>query len=211
MEQLKHLSMEEFAAVTASEAPAPGGGSVSALAGALAAALAEMVAHLTAGREKYASVQAEMERILRELPPVRRKLLDAVDRDSRAFDQYMSALQMSKDSPAEKESRWTAMQEGLKAAVQVPMEVAETAAALFPILDLVVRCGNHNAVTDGMVGTMLARTAVLGALFNVRVNLASIQDASFVRAIGVRADAAQELALNWERQILTSAAWSGQL
>lgn len=211
MEQLKHLSMEEFTEVTASDAPAPGGGSVSALAGALAAALAEMVAHLTSGREKYASVQVEMERILRELPPVRRKLLDAVDRDSRAFDQYMAALQMSKDSPAEKEVRRAAMQEGLKAAVQVPMEVAETAAALFPTLDLVVRCGNGNAVTDGMVGTMLARTAVLGALFNVRVNLASIQDAAFVRAISVRADAAQELALNWERQILTSAAWSGQL
>lgn len=211
MEQLKHLSMEEFTAVTASDAPAPGGGSVSALAGALAAALAEMVAHLTSGREKYTSVQVEMERILSELPPVRRKLLDAVDRDSRAFDQYMAALQMPKDSPAEKESRRAAMQEGLKAAVQVPMEVAETAAALFPILDLVVRCGNRNAVTDGMVGTLLARTAVLGALFNVRVNLASIQDAAFVRAVGVRADAAQELVLNWERQILTSVAWSGQL
>lgn len=211
MEQLKHLSVEEFAAVTASDAPAPGGGSVSALAGALAAALAEMVAHLTAGREKYASVQLEMERVLRELPPVRQKLLDAVDRDSRAFDQYMAALAMPKSSPAEKELRQTAMQEGLKAAVQVPMEVAETAAALFPTLELVVRSGNRNAVTDGMVGTMLARTAVLGALFNVRVNLASIQDTAFVHAIGARADAAQELALNWERQILSAAAWSGKL
>ena len=84
--ELNQLRVSEFAQVTASDAPAPGGGSVSALAGALAAALAEMVAHLTAGREKYAAAQEEMAALLEELPPLRQKLLCAVDRDSRAFD-----------------------------------------------------------------------------------------------------------------------------
>ena len=84
--ELNKMSVWEFAEVTASPAPAPGGGSVSALAGAFAAALAEMVAHLTAGREQYAGAQTEMAYILDELPSLRRRLLYAVDRDSRAFD-----------------------------------------------------------------------------------------------------------------------------
>ena len=97
--ELNQLRVSEFAQVTASDAPAPGGGSVSALAGALAAALAEMVAHLTAGREKYAAVQEEMQPLLEELPALRGKLLEAVDRDSRAFDRYMDCLLYTSPSP----------------------------------------------------------------------------------------------------------------
>ncbi|MFR8331349.1 MAG: cyclodeaminase/cyclohydrolase family protein [Oscillospiraceae bacterium] len=178
---------------------------------ALAAALAEMVAHLTAGREKYAAVQEEMQHLLEELPALRGKLLEAVDRDSRAFDRYMEALAMPKATPEEQTARKAAMQEGLKAVAQVPMEVAETVASLFPALETAVRKGNPNAVTDGMVGTMLARTAVLGALFNVRVNLDSIHDPDFTAAMAARADAAQELALSWERRILSPIALAGTL
>ena len=187
--ELNQLRVSEFAQVPASDAPAPGGGSVSALAGALAAALAEMVAHLTAGREKYAAVQEEMQPLLEELPALRGKLLEAVDRDSRAFDRYMEALAMPKATPEEQTARKAAMQEGLKAAAQVPMEVAETVASLFPALE----------------------TAVLGALFNVRVNLDSIHDPDFTAAMAARADAAQELALSWERRILSPIALAGTL
>ena len=139
--ELNQLRVSEFVQVTASDAPAPGGGSVSALAGALAAALAEMVAHLTAGREKYAAVQEEMQPLLEELPALRGKLLEAVDRDSRAFDRYMEALAMPKATPEEQTARKAAMQEGLKEAAQVPMEVAETVASLFPALETAVRKG----------------------------------------------------------------------
>lgn len=124
-----------------------------------------------------------MQPLLEELPALRGKLLEAVDRDSRAFDRYMEALAMPKATPEEQTARKAAMQEGLKAAAQVPMEVAETVASLFPALETAVRKGNPNAVTDGMVGTMLARTAVLGALFNVRVNLDSIHDPDFTAAM----------------------------
>ena len=179
--------------------------------GALAAALAEMVAHLTAGREKYAAAQEEMAALLEELPPLRQKLLCAVDRDSRAFDRYMEALAMPKATPEEQAARKAAMEGGLKEAAQVPMEVAETVASLFPALETVVLRGNPNAVTDGMVGTMLARTAVLGALFNVRVNLDSIHDSHFTAALAARADAAQELALSWEKRILSPIALAGTL
>ena len=88
------------------------------------------------------------------------------------------------------------------ATYQVPLEVARAAVSLFPALELVVTRGNSNAVTDGMVGTMLARSAVLGALFNVRVNLGSIHDAAFVEALDRETRTLQEQALRWERQIL---------
>ena len=200
--ELKDLTVTGFCDITASDAPAPGGGSVSALAGTLAAALGEMVARLTVGKEKYAQVQPEMERLLEELPPLRQRLLEAIDRDSRAFDRYMAALTLPKGTPEEKEARKNAMQEGLKEAAQVPLEVARAAVSLFPALELVVTRGNSNAVTDGMVGTMLARSAVLGALFNVRVNLGSIHDAAFVEALDRETRMLQEQALRWERQIL---------
>lgn len=200
--ELKDLTVTGFCDITASDAPAPGGGSVSALAGTLAAALGEMVARLTVGKEKYAQVQPEMERLLVELPPLRQRLLEAIDRDSRAFDRYMAALTLPKGTPEEKEARKNAMQEGLKEAAQVPLEVARAAVSLFPALELVVTRGNSNAVTDGMVGTMLARSAVLGALFNVRVNLGSIHDAAFVEALDRETRTLQEQALRWERQIL---------
>ena len=153
----------------------------------------------------------DMAALLEELPPLRQKLLCAVDRDSRAFDRYMEALTMPKATPEEQAARKAAMEEGLKEAAQVPMEVAETVASLFPALETVVLRGNPNAVTDGMVGAMLARTAVLGALFNVRVNLDSIHDSHFTAALAARADAAQELALSWEKRILSPIALAGTL
>ena len=118
---------------------------------------------------------------------------------------------MPKATPEEQAARKAAMEEGLKEAAQVPMEVAETVASLFPALETVVLRGTPNAVTDGMVGAMLARTAVLGALFNVRVNLDSIHDSHFTAALAARADAAQELALSWEKRILSPIALAGTL
>lgn len=201
--ELKNLSVSEFAAVTASDAPAPGGGSVSALAGGIAAALGEMVARLTVGREKYAASEAEMQVIIDTFPAVREKLMNAVDEDSKAFDQYMAALAMPKSTDEEKAVRSAAMQEGLKAAARVPLGVAEAINTLFPCLEKAVTIGNPNAVTDGMVGTMMARTGILGALFNVRVNLASIKDEAFVAELSAATDKLQQSATEWERRILS--------
>lgn len=207
--ELKNLTVADFAAITASDAPAPGGGSVSALAATLAAALGEMVARLTVGREKYAASQAQMQDVLDALPPVRAKLLDAIDRDSRAFDKYMAALTLPKGTDEEKEARKAAMQEGLKEAAQVPLEVAEAAVSLMPSLEKAVTIGNPNAVTDGMVGTMLARTAALGAIYNVRINLDSIGDPAFVDALSARTVELQNAAMSWEKKILAQVSISG--
>lgn len=201
--ELRNLTVADFAAITASDAPAPGGGSVSALAGTLAAALVEMVARLTVGREKYAASQEQMDEIIQTIPPIRERLLVAIDRDSSAFDQYMAALSMPKSTDEEKEARKAAMQEGLKEAAKVPLEVAEAALSLMPSLEKAVTMGNPNAVTDGMVGTMMARTAVLGALFNVRVNLDSIKDQAFVEELSAKTDVIQREAMAWETKILS--------
>lgn len=200
--KLIDLSIAEFAAVTASDAPAPGGGSVSALVGSLAAALSEMVANLTIGREKYAAAQTQMQEILSVVPATRQKLLLAVDADSKAFDRYMAALSMPKSTDEEKLARSLAMQEGLKEAAEVPLSVANEAAKLFPYLRMALTVGNPNAVTDAMVGTMLCRTCILGAIFNVRVNLSSIKDAEFVTRLSRRCDELQVLATQQETALL---------
>ena len=198
MMDLIALSVAEFSAVTASDAPAPGGGSVSALCGNLSAALAEMVANLTVGKEKYAEYEEKMQEVRRDLPVLREKLLLAIDEDTRAFDSYMAALKLPKGT----EERKTAMQEGLKAAALVPLSVADTACKLFPYLETVLLHGNTNAVTDAMVGTMLARTCALGAIFNVRVNLGSIHDEAFVTDLTEQCARLQEIALRRERELL---------
>lgn len=202
MADLKNLSVEEFAAVTASDAPAPGGGSVSALAGALGAALAEMVANLTVGKAKYAEVEDEMKELSAKGAEIRRELIAGIQKDTESFTLYMNALGMPKDTDEQKAVRREAMQNGLKEAAKVPLEVAETAAKIFPIAEAVVKRGNTNAVTDGLVASMMARTAVIGALFNVKINLGSIKDETFVADMAAKVKSLEELAVTSEQAIL---------
>ncbi|MCD8330816.1 MAG: cyclodeaminase/cyclohydrolase family protein [Lachnospiraceae bacterium] len=201
MENLKNLTVEDFIQITSSDAPAPGGGSISALAGALAAALAEMVARLTVGREKYAASEEEMQRVIREAQAIRLELTEAIDKDSASFNQYMDALSLPKSTEEEKAVRRAAMQEGLKAAARVPMAVAEAAVRVLPLAELAVTRGNTNAVTDGLVATMMARSAVLGALFNVKINLSSIRDEEFVAGMSGRVAELEQEALAGEKNI----------
>ena len=171
MADMKYLSVEEFTALTASDAPAPGGGSVSALVATLGAALAEMVANLTIGKEKYADVDAEMRTLAQQAADLRKKLIDAIQKDTESFNGYMAALKMPKETDEQKAIRREAMQQGLKEAALVPLEVAKTTVKIFSVAQAVVQKGNPNAVTDGLVAALLARSAPLGALLNVKINL----------------------------------------
>ena len=211
MADLKNLSVEEFAAVTASDAPAPGGGSVSALAGALGAALAEMVANLTVGKAKYAEVEDEMKELSAKGAEIRSELIAGIQKDTESFTMYMNALGMPKDTDEQKAVRREAMQNGLKEAAKVPLEVAETAAKIFPIAEAVVKRGNTNAVTDGLVASMMARTAVIGALFNVKISLGSIKDEAFVADMAAKVKALEELAITSEQAILKACELSNEL
>ena len=203
--ELIELTVKDFAALTASDAPAPGGGSISALCGALSAALVEMVANLTVNKEKYQEYQGEMSEIIENISSDRKALLVAVDDDTRAFDKYMAALKLPKGT----EERKTAMQEGLKEAALVPLSVAKRVCTLFPSIEKVLTHGNTNAVTDAMVATMLARTCALGAIYNVRINLSSIHDEAFVKELEGECDTLQNMAVSEEARLLKNISISG--
>lgn len=203
--EMKQMTVEELSKLTASNAPAPGGGSISALAGACGAALASMVANLTIGKKNFEGVQAEMERIVARAEQIRAELLDEMQRDTAAFDAVMAAMALPKSTDEEKAKRREAIQSAMKGAAEVPLGVAERAASILPLAKDAVQLGNRNAVTDGLVGAMMARTAVLGALFNVKVNLASISDEAYVAEMRERCDALRDFALRAEAEVLALA------
>ena len=202
---MKNMTIEQFAMQTASNEPVPGGGSISALAGSLAAALTEMVAGLTIGKKKYADVEEEMKAAVEPMKAVCAQLLDDIKRDSESFDQYMQALTLPKETEEEKEARTEAMQNGLKAAVEVPLSVAKAACGILPYAETMVIKGNRTAVTDALVATMMARTAVLGAGFNVKINLESIKDQEYVDRIGKEVAELEKQAIEQEKKILAQA------
>ena len=202
---MKNMTIQHFAMQTASHEPVPGGGSISALAGSLAAALTEMVAGLTIGKKKYAEAEEEMKAAIEVMRPVRDQLLDDIKRDSESFDQYMQALALPKETEEEKAARTEAMQNGLKAAVAVPLSVAKAACGILPYAETMVVKGNKTAVTDALVATMMARTAVLGAGFNVKINLESIKDQEYVDRIGKEVAELEKQAIEQEKKILAQA------
>ena len=202
MGELKDLPVEKFAADTASSAPVPGGGSVSALTGALAAALAEMVANLTIGKEKYAQAEEEMRELSAAGASIRRELIAAMKKDSESFSGYMNALKLPKGTDEQKEIRKAALQQGLKDASQAPLAAAKAAARIFPIAEAVVERGNKGAVSDGLIAAMLARTAVIGALLNVKINLKSIHDEEYVREMTAVVRGLEREALDGEARVL---------
>lgn len=204
MSELIGRTVNDFLAETASSSPAPGGGSVSALVGALSAALAAMVSRLTAG-EKFADVETEMHTVAEQADSLRAELSVCVQRDTDSFNEYMAALRMPKTDEAAATARRAAMQEGLKSAARVPLHTAQTACSLFPLIQAVVARGNPNARSDGLVAAMLARAAVLGAALNVRINLGSIRDEAFCAQIASETDACVRRAVEGERAILHSA------
>lgn len=118
-----------------------------------------MVANLTIGKEKYAEAENEMRELAEKGQAIREKLIADIQRDSSSFNLYMAALRMPKDTEEEKAARREAMQRGLKEAAVVPLSVAETASEIFPLAEAAVARGNANAVTDGLVSAMMARTA----------------------------------------------------
>lgn len=199
---LQELSVKEFIDKVTGNDPVPGGGSVSALNGSLAASLAAMVANLTVGRKKYAEVNDEMEQISARMTEQSAKLLADVDRDAEAYDRVFAAFKLPKETDEEKAVRKEAIQRETKYAAEVPMEVARTASELLPMIDAAARRGNSNAVTDATVAMMCARTAVIGALLNVRINLTSITDEAFVKTMTEEADRLEAVAVEAEYKLL---------
>ena len=177
---LTNQKITDFLQKTASGTPVPGGGSVSALSAALGAGLTEMVANLTIAKKGYEAVENQMQEVAQTVQNLRKKLVTEVDKDSNAYKDVLAAFKLPKTTEDEKEQRTQAIQNAMKNAARVPLGVAYDALQVMDLAEKVIRNGNRNAVSDGAVGTMMARTAVLGALFNVKINLASVKDRAFV-------------------------------
>lgn len=210
MKDLRDMTVSELSAVTWSDAPAPGGGSIAALAGSLGAALTGMVANLSQG-PKYEAVKAEMALIAGEMDALRQDLLLAVQQDTESFALYMDALSLPKNTEEEKAIRRAALQNGLKKAAETPLQVAKCIAPIFPLIEKVIASGNPNAVTDALVAAMMARTGMLGALFNVKINLDGIRDEEYVQEMRTQVQSLEAAALAGEKHILSLNTISAQL
>jgi formiminotetrahydrofolate cyclodeaminase len=202
---MKNLSLLEFAKTTASKDPVPGGGSISALAGSLSAALAEMVSGLTLSSKKYEEVHEEMQTVYEKANKLCSELMDDIQRDSDAFTEVMDAFKLPKNTDEEISVRSEAIQAAFKLAAEIPMGVAQKAYSVMELSKIVVSKGNKNAVTDSLVSAMMARTAVLGALLNVKINLGSIKDEEYVADMRKRVNELEAKAMEKEAVILSIA------
>ena len=173
---MRNLTLREFCAQTASKSPTPGGGSVSALTGALAAALAEMVASLTVAKAGFESVQDEMCDLLSEGETLRDAFFSLIDADCAAFGSYMDALAMPKTAEEERAARRIALQEAARRSAEAPLEMARCAMQVMPLAEKALTHGNKMAASDARIAAILARAAVRAAVTNVRVNLPSLGD-----------------------------------
>ena len=177
------VSLSGFVSSVASSSPTPGGGSVVAHAGALAAALAQMVAGLTAGRKKYAAVDAEMKKIGLEAAELGNWLAALVDADARAYTAVSDAYKLPKEPEEALVRRTTAITDALLGASRVPLETARACAAVAELAATVATRGNTNAVSDAGVAALLADAACRGAAYNVRINVAALDDKSLGEAL----------------------------
>jgi formiminotetrahydrofolate cyclodeaminase len=201
---LSELTIKEFLEKIASELPTPGGGSVAALSAALTASLTEMVANLTIGKQGYDDVEDEMKAVAQDALRLKSKFVSAIDRDSNAYNDVITAIKLPGDTEAEKRHREEMIQSGLKQATLVPMAVAEDAIRVMELAGKAVTKGNKNTITDGAVGVMMAKAAVLSALYNVKINLRTIKDKAFIDEISKQVKELEQNALQREKELLSN-------
>jgi glutamate formiminotransferase/formiminotetrahydrofolate cyclodeaminase len=173
-------NLREFSDETASESPAPGGGSIAAYCGALGTALSTMVANLSANKRGWDDRWEEFSNYADKGQTYHSRLLSLVDADTEAFNGIMEAYGLPKSSEEQKAHRTHAIQSATKHAIEIPMQVAETAHNAFELAEAMAELGNPNSITDAGVGAMCLRTAILGAVLNARVNTADLTDKAFV-------------------------------
>ena len=175
-ERLVRMTCKDFAYETASESPAPGGGSISAYMGALGAALGTMVANLSSHKPGWDDRWKEFSDWADKGQAVLGKLIALVDEDTAAFNRIMAAIGMPKGSEEEKKARAEALEAATLYATEVPLKTMKAAFEVFPIVRAMAAEGNPNSVSDAGVGALAARSAVLGAQLNVRINAAGLAD-----------------------------------
>ncbi|HIH29461.1 MAG TPA: cyclodeaminase/cyclohydrolase family protein [Thermoplasmata archaeon] len=183
MTKLVKQNIKMFLDEVASSSPAPGGGSVAALAGALGAALTSMVCNLTKAKQGYEEVQDEIAEVLEKSEELRKDLTDLIDKDTDAFNEVMKALQMPKETEEQKEQRRTILQTAFKQAAEIPLETARKCVQILHVAHIVAEKGNKNSISDAAVSALMAQTGVQAAMLNVRINLSSIKDPDYVQQV----------------------------
>lgn len=185
--KLVELEVSKFIDVVDSNSPAPGGGSVAALASSLGVSLARMVAHLSFGKKKYEAlsddVKAKFVKNFDELLKIKDELTALVDRDTEAYNTVMDAFKLPKETEEEKAKRHDEIQNATKYAIQTPYDIVVLSGKAISLLGEILTNGNQNAITDIGVGAMLLMTGLEGGILNVKVNLLSIEDKAYVEKI----------------------------
>jgi glutamate formiminotransferase/formiminotetrahydrofolate cyclodeaminase len=190
--QAQSGGLKSFLDEVASASPAPGGGSVAAVAGSLAASLGAMVCRLTLGKKQYEEVQGRIGELLQECDKLREELYKLVQRDADSFDDVMAAMKLPKKTDEEKAARNSEIQKATIVATETPLEVMRKSLESIGLCAEIAQIGNVNSVSDAGVGAILARTACEGAYFNVMINLPGIEDKTV--AARLRAEAEEVLA-----------------
>jgi glutamate formiminotransferase/formiminotetrahydrofolate cyclodeaminase len=200
--KLIDYTLKRFADETASESPAPGGGSISAYVGALGAALGTMVANLSAHKRGWDYRWNEFSEWAEKGKLYHTQLLKCVDEDTVAFNQIMSAFDLPKTTEQEVAMRKKAIQEATKNAIEVPLNVMKLAAGSMEIIKAMAETGNPNSISDAGVGALCARTAVEGAFLNVKINATGLKDEKYVSQVLVEAQEILQQAKQTEAEIL---------
>jgi glutamate formiminotransferase/formiminotetrahydrofolate cyclodeaminase len=200
--KLVGLTCSAFADETASESPAPGGGSVSAYIGALGAALVTMVANLSAHKPGWDDRWQEFSDQAVRGQQIKDDLLALVDEDTNAFNRVMSAFGLPKSTDEEKAARWAAIQETTRFATDVPFRTMHRAFDAFDLIKSMVESGNPNSVTDAGVGALCVRSAIMGAYLNVKINAASLKDRDYADKILAKGALIESNAVQMESEII---------
>jgi len=199
---LVQLNLRQFADETASESPAPGGGSIAAYLGALGVALGTMVANLSAHKKGWDERWQEFSAHAEAGQLLKTELLQLVDEDTHAFNKIMDAFGLPKSNDEEKMRRKEAIQSATKNAIEVPLRVMRASLKSFELIEAMAATGNPNSVSDAGVGALCARSAVYGAWLNVKINASGIEDKTYLLAVMNESKALLDEALTKEKAIL---------
>ena len=172
----KDKKIKTFLDTLASKSPTPGGGSAAALVGAMSAALLSMVGNLTIGKEKYLDVENDIKRLLEKSEKLRADFEELIEKDIEAFNQFMAIIKLPKETKEQKENRSREMQNALKDAANVPLEIARKSLEVLNICQEVAAKGNKNVISDAGVGAIVAEAAFESAILNVKINSGMIKD-----------------------------------
>ena len=177
------MTIKEFLEKLSSKEPTPGGGSVAAFAGALAASLGCMVSNLTIGKKKYMDVEEEVKKVYSLLEEYKNKFLEEMEEDAKAFKKVIEALKLPKNTEEEKKIREEKIQEATKEATLTPLKIAQDALEVMELTEILIKKGYKMALSDAAIAATMAKTAIISGIYNVKINLPLLKDQELVREL----------------------------